>query len=399
MKRIIMFTILFMFFTGYVWGEDFCLRYSPVWYNGFSSSQPSFEDLKNFINNTNTLNLNGQIIEGEHSVYLPYGTTSVRFAIAHHTTVATYLMKIDGVPSATDVDITTSPHECIRQYKENSTNPNPCPYINATYDLYGGDFLIKQVKKSCPSFNYPNLICSHPDTLWQGKTFNAVENTAILTVPNEFWDHHPKGAWLVYSWRGGVGGNAISITVDKNAFDSWYDSLSEEEKQSLIICPLNNNSEDQNNNQNNNENNNEGNNQNNNNDQNATSGDQTGISTISFQIKQIQDNTLRVTFLMPEINGNEIIYTYRWDFGDGTSNSTTVNKITHEYKWDDIIAAGNSFECKVSVLDEQNSVVANDSILILGLKGKIRTGALPLGNDSIVEIDNPWKLLLWIKKQ
>ncbi len=383
MKKII-FAIVCIFFSVYVWAQDFCSTYSPVWYNGFDNSQPSFADLKNFITNSTLqgqnftyFNLNGQRIEGEHSVYLPYGTTKVKFAIAHDTTVATYLMKIDGTPSETDVDTSTSPYECIQQDEQNSI----CPYTEAIYDLYGDDVLIEQVKEICPNFNQPNLLCSRADTLWQGGTFNAVENTAILSVPDDFWNNHPNGTWLVYSWRGGQGGYAIGITVDKNVFDSWYDSLSEEQKQSSITCPL-----DESN---------------------------TVILTIPVQIERTQiqgNNTLMsVTLSVPQIsdeNGttnstseNRTTYTYIWDFGDGTTNSTTFTEITHEYGWDDIVAAGNFLECKVNILDEQNAIIGNGSILIFGLNGKIRNDISLENNDIVVEISDPWKLLLWIKTQ
>jgi len=215
---------------------NYCREYSPQWPPQLPQN-PTYYDLHGYLVSTSG-NMGLAEVQGnslnKFRAFLPVGTTKISFSIAHQTAVSTYLIKVDGTPDAADVDVNSSPSlaiygDCIR---------NVCPYTKAIYDLYGNDVLINEVKQYCPSFTYPNLICSSPNDLWQGRTFNAVQNTTILQVPADFWISHPDGAWLVVEWSGGIGGNAAGIEVDMARFEAWYNGLTAQKRQSEISCPV-----------------------------------------------------------------------------------------------------------------------------------------------------------------
>jgi PKD repeat protein len=209
--------------------------------------------------------------------------------------------------------------------------------------------LISDVQKSCPGFSYPNLICSSPNTLWEGKTFNAVQNITILTVPEDFWQNHPNGAWLVYSWTGGVGGNAIGIEVDKTKFDSWFNQLSAEQKNTPIPCPLNGYV--------------------------PPSNQPPEIKSFTATATKTADGALQVTFTCEAEDPDGSITFYQWDFGDGQTETTTDNTIEHTYTQQGL------YRAKVTVRDNQGATAVSNYFLILITPGEI--------NDDIITLNAP----------
>jgi hypothetical protein len=393
MKKILLFTICFisLYLANFAFSatDNFCSSYPPAWYDNFMFSiNPTFEDLNTYISqcaisNKSYLNIK---ISGERSVYLPYGTQKITFAIKNHTAVATYLIKINGIPSGSDVDVSTAPTECVSQI---------CPYTSPITDLYGDQILIQQVQQYCPSFAYPNLICSHPNTLWEGKTFNAVQNTTILTVPSTFWNNHPNGAWMVFSWEGGTGGNALQLEIDKDKFDTWYSNFAN--KNSIINCPIdeNNNSSNDNNNNNTNQNST---NENNEPNENATQDlNENATITITEPKVTINNNgTIQIDFQCNATATNNV--NYKWDLnGDNIYEKTTQECFISQIYSPQNISKG--IVVKVALEDSSNHIIDSDFLYLFAFKGRLLKGGFPFSSTTpIVWINDNFigKILLWI---